>query len=188
MIGEKLLYKMQINKFLSKFGIEIISTKREAVKFAKEYFKDKKIIVIEIGVWFGRNARDINRNLNVKKMYLIDPYIAYRDGLDDRLDIAKINAHKINDFSNVVWIEEFSDIAVKKINEKIDFLYIDGNHEYKYIKRDLELYWKKIESKGIIAGHDIQYLGVSKAVLEFANKNKLTIYFGDRRDWWIIKV
>jgi len=55
------------------------------------------------------------------------------------------------------------------------------------MNKDLELYWEKIKNKGIMAGHDIQYIGVSKSVLEFANKNKLTIRFGDRRDWWIIK-
>jgi len=69
----------------------------------------------------------------------------------------------------------------------LDFIYIDGNHEYEYVKKDIEMYWHKIKDGGIMAGHDIQLKGVSDAVLEFARKNNLDIYFGDRRDWWIIK-
>ncbi len=184
--------QQKINKFTTRnLGVEIISTKREAVKFAKKYFHGKKIIAVEIGVFFGYNARDINKDLNILKFYLIDPYEKYEnyknDGAYNLLEKAKKNAHKINKKKNIIWIEEFSEKAINKIDEKIDFLYIDGNHEYKYVKKDLELYWNKIKKGGIMAGHDIECLGVSKALLEFANKQNLEIRFGDRRDWWIIK-
>lgn len=69
----------------------------------------------------------------------------------------------------------------------VDFIYIDGNHEYNYVKKDLELYWGKVKEGGIMSGHDIQSSGVSTALLEFSRKNNLNIHFGDRRDWWIIK-
>ena len=182
----------KINEFTTKnMGVEVISTKREAVKFAKKYFRGEKIIAAEIGVFFGYNARDINRDLNLVKFYLIDPYEKYEDykndGAYNLLEKAKKKAHKINNFKNNIWVEEFSEKAIKKINEEIDFIYIDGNHEYEYIKKDLELYWNKIRKGGIMAGHDIQYLGVSKAVLEFAKKKNLEVNFGERRDWWIIK-
>jgi len=184
--------QQKINGFLSKnFRIEIISTKRESIKFAKKYFKNKKIVAAEIGVFFGYNAKDINKSLNISKLYLIDPYAKYEEYKKDSayplLKRAKKNSHKINKKNNILWIEEFSDKALKDIKEDLDLLYVDGNHEYEFVKKDLELYWKKIKKGGIIAGHEIQYKGVSKALLEFANKNNLEINFGDRRDWWIIK-
>jgi len=184
--------QQKINEFLSKnFRIEIISAKRESIKFAKEYFKNKKIFAAEIGVFFGYNSRDLNKFLNISKLYLIDPYEKYegykKDSAYNLLKRAKKNSHKINKKKNIFWIEKFSDKAVKDIKEDLDFLYIDGNHEYEFVKKDLELYWKKIKKGGIMAGHDIQYRGVSKALLEFANKNNLEVNFGDRRDWWIIK-
>lgn len=180
------------NKILDKYNLEIIRTHpKEAIKFAKKHFNGKEIISAEIGVFFGKNALEINKNLKVKRLYLIDPYMKYEEYKEDtaynNLKEARKNAHKINHFRNVIWIEEYSSEAIKKINEKIDFLYVDGNHEYEYVKKDLELYWPKINKGGIISGHDIQYQGVSKALIEFANKNKLEIFFGDRRDWWIIK-
>jgi len=67
---------MGINKILSnKIGIEIISIRRESVKFAKKYFNNKKINVCEVGVYYGVNARSMDNNLNIDNLYLIDPYI-----------------------------------------------------------------------------------------------------------------
>lgn len=183
-----------INLYLDKFfGIELIRTRpKEAIKFAKNYFKGKKIIAVEIGIFKGENSREINKNLNIEKFYLIDPYEKYTDYDHDscsrELEKAKKQAHKINNFRNNIWIEKYSENAIKDILEKIDFLYIDGNHDYDYVKKDLKLYWGKINDKGIISGHDIQCEGVSKAVLEFAKEKNLQVYFGERRDWWILKV
>ena len=177
-----------INNLLSKeFGIEIIRTfPREAVIFAKEYFNGRKINACEVGVYYGEHARSMNNELNIDNLYLIDPYTFYRDDkTQEDLDNAEWNAHRINKRGNEQWIKNIPYGAELRMN--LDFLYIDGNHEYEAVKRDLELYSSFVKKGGIIAGHDIQGEGVSKAVLEFANKNKLTLHFGDRRDWWIIK-
>jgi predicted O-methyltransferase YrrM len=191
-MGIKIKAGQALNKFLNKFDLEIIRTHpKEAIKFAKRYFQGKEIIAAEIGVFFGKNSREINKNLRVKRLYLIDPYLNnenYKnDGNYKKLKRARENAHRINNFRNNIWIEELSENAVKKIKEDLDFLYIDGSHEYEYVKKDLQLYWPKIKRGGIVSGHDIQGNGVSKAVLEFANKNKVDVHFGDRRDWWIEK-
>jgi len=181
-----------INQIFHKFNLEIIRAHpREAIKFARDYFNKKEITAAEIGVFFGENAFEINKNLKVKKLYLIDPYENYEDYKTDeicsKLKKARKNAHRINSARNIIWIENSSEDATKRINEEIDFLYIDGNHEYNYVKKDLELYWPKIKKGGIMAGHDIQGVGVSKALIEFVKRKKLEVFFGDRRDWWIIK-
>lgn len=75
--------------------------------------------------------------------------------------------------------------AVSLIPTKLDFVYIDGNHSYRYVKQDLELWYPKLESKGIIAGHDFFMPGaiidnmqdeVQQAVIEFANTKALDIH------------
>lgn len=74
---------------------------------------------------------------------------------------------------------------------RVDYIYsiyIDGNHSYSYVKKDIENYSKKILPRGILSGHDFDYRspGVIKAVTEFCNKNKFKLNtFGS--DWWIIK-
>jgi predicted O-methyltransferase YrrM len=36
----------------------------------------------------------------------------------------------------------------------LDFIYIDANHKYDYVKEDIELWWPKLKSGGMISGHD----------------------------------
>jgi len=40
-------------------------------------------------------------------------------------------------------------------NRKVDFLFIDGDHEYEGVKRDFEMYSVLVRNGGIIAFHDI---------------------------------
>jgi len=39
-------------------------------------------------------------------------------------------------------------------NEYFDFVYIDANHKYSYVKQDIELWYPKIKHGGMISGHD----------------------------------
>jgi len=60
-------------------------------------------------------------------------------------------------------------------NEFFDWVYIDGNHLYEFVKADLELCFDKTKAEGFITGDD--YIdggwwkgGVKKAVDEFSRK------------------
>ena len=166
---------------------------KSSVLFAKEYFKDKSVVIVEIGVWKGSNAKDLNRNLNVRKFYLIDCYDDYDDyevmgkkGLQEESERIAHRRNALYSKTNV-WIKKYSSVAVKDIKEGLDFVYIDGNHKYNYVKRDLKLYWDKLKVGGILAGHDIDQKDVSEAVIEFVKENNLEIQFGASMDWWIIK-
>jgi cephalosporin hydroxylase len=44
-------------------------------------------------------------------------------------------------------------------NEKLDFLFIDGDHSYEGVKADWEMYREFVRSGGLIAFHDINHLG-----------------------------
>lgn len=185
---------MSYNDFLGLFNFELIRTlPRESTKFAKDYFKKEKIKAVEIGTLEGKNALSILKNLNVEKLYIIDPYTEYCDYSKDEnyrdIEHKEFLAHKRlkKYWDKITWVKDYSHVGLKEIKEEIDFIYVDGNHEYEYVKLDLELGWEILTRGGVIAGHDIQYSGVSQAVLEFASKNKLEVKFGDRRDWWIIK-
>lgn len=185
----------RINSLLNNFlGLEIIKTRpKEAIKFAKKFFGGREIIALEVGVLRGENSKAMLGNLNIRKLYLVDPYAKYvgyeKDAAYLNLSKAKgIAERRLKRFKrNLIWIRDYSENALKKIKEKIDFIYIDGNHEYPYVMKDLVGSWKILKKRGILSGHDIQYPGVSKAVLEFTRKRKLEVNFGERRDWWVIK-
>jgi len=195
LIGEM---KKVISKILGKFGMGLVRTfPRHSVRFAKKYFKNKPITAIEIGSWKGENASSIFEELNVRKLYIIDPYLPYQNyvkqgkslgNLSNAQSIAKrkLSKHK----NKIIWIKNYSDNAIKEIKEKVDFVYIDGNHEYEYVKRDVENYYKKLKKGGILAGYDITHerfnRDIFKALKEFSNKTKITPYIS-RTDWWMVK-
>lgn len=60
-------------------------------------------------------------------------------------------------------IVDYSELAVKKyLGDPIEFLVIDGDHRYNYVKLDVELWSPFLVSGGIIALDDYTYPGVSR--------------------------
>ncbi|PNW79477.1 hypothetical protein CHLRE_09g416700v5 [Chlamydomonas reinhardtii] len=53
-----------------------------------------------------------------------------------------------------VFLRNFTSDAVKRINEMVDYIYVDARHDYCGVLEDIELYWPKLKSGGIMAGHD----------------------------------
>lgn len=53
-------------------------------------------------------------------------------------------------------------------DNSIDFLFIDANHEYPYVSKDIAAYLPKMKKGGVISGHDynLSHPGVIKAVNE----------------------
>ncbi|MBU2612621.1 MAG: class I SAM-dependent methyltransferase [Nanoarchaeota archaeon] len=173
-------------------GIVIKYPLRTSVKFARNYFRGKEIVVAEIGTYKGENALNMLEKLKIKRIYLIDPYEAYGDYKEDTASKNtdknfKSAKRRLKKYSNrTIYIKKFSDEAWKFIPEELDFIYLDGNHEYKYVKKDMEIYWKKLKKEGILAGHDISWPGVSKSFCEFVQEKDLNPNI-QAMDWWIVK-
>ena len=190
------LNKMNIiNQLIRKCGYCVIKISvgkiRASTSFAKNYFNNRSINAVEIGVYRGINAKSILKELNVNKIYLIDPYIGELTTHDDILIIkAERKANKLlKDYERkIIWLKEMSENTLDKVGEP-DFIYIDGNHEYKFVKKDIELYYKVLKEGGILAGDDFALPDVSKAFWEFVIGNKINpnnVYYA-KSDWWIIK-
>jgi hypothetical protein len=62
----------------------------------------------------------------------------------------------------------------------LDFVYIDGAHDYESVKADIGAWWRVLSDKGILAGHDWTdhplHAGVKRAVTEFAASIGQTVY------------
>lgn len=185
--------KQQIQKIANYFGYKIIKNPnmtRASTNYVREYL-GKDLVVVEIGTYLGDNALNLLANLSIKKLYLIDPYsydINDKTGLYnvDLKQAEKIAREKLKPFNNVKFIIKPSQDALDCIPDNVDFVYIDGNHDYEYVKKDIELYYPKVKVGGVIGGHNIEVEGVRKAFLEFINKNKKVLYLVGE-DWWIVK-
>ena len=62
-----------------------------------------------------------------------------------------------NDMETV--IQGDSTIVHENIDGLYDAVFIDGNHSYEYVKKDLENYWPKVKAGGIVALHDVNFEG-----------------------------
>jgi hypothetical protein len=74
----------------------------------------------------------------------------------------------------------------------LDFVYLDGNHQYEGITQDLALWWPKVRAPGILAGHDWAsdwIHTVQRAVREWAPEHTDVVYLvsGDAWSWYVIK-
>tara|TARA_B110000971_G_C19910336_1_gene454208 strand:- start:137 stop:775 length:639 start_codon:yes stop_codon:yes gene_type:complete len=166
---------------------------------------DKRNLVgAEIGVAGGEHALSLLENLNILMLYLIDPYEMYEEylkNLDSNywatkppLDETFLKAEKLLDpyQEQTKFVKKFSNSAVKEIEASIDFVYIDGNHDYKYVREDLELYYPIVKSGGLIGGHDFyngfarSHNGVITAVIEFVHSKGLQLYV-EQPDFWFYK-
>jgi len=185
-----------INKFLRKRGYAIIKLKvgmtRGSVKYAKDYFSNGEIDVVEIGVFEGTNANSMLKELNINNIILIDPYLyepnsySYKDIVNAERKAGKL----LRSYKNIKWIKDKSENVYNEVGHP-DFIYVDGSHKYEDVKKDISLYYNVLKVGGIIAGDDLTLPGVSKAFWEFVYTNKIkleNVFYSDTdTDWWIIK-
>ena len=64
-------------------------------------------------------------------------------------------------------------------DNSLDLVFIDGDHSYEAVLKDLELFYKKIRIGGMIVGDDYMscHPGTKRAVDEFVKNNNLKINF-----------
>ena len=155
---------------------------RPTIQEVKKHFGNKTLTGVEIGTSFGLNAKNICDNLNIEKLYCVDPYVS------DKYSNHFIYASRILKNYPVSFINKYSVKAVNSIPDLVDFVYIDGDHSEKGCYRDLVNYFPIVKHGGFIGGHDfkIEVIGVVKAVMRFAVENNLR-FFGRRNDFWFIK-
>ena len=149
------------------------------------------LVGAEIGVMKGYNSFCILNNLPIKKLYLIDPYRRY-EGID-------VNYHPANHFpifkelildkfTNVKFIKEMSHDAITYVPDELDFVYIDGNHNYEYVMSDILNYFPKVKKGGYLGGHDYDpprnKNNVMSAVNEFVGRKKLKLHHRKFKDSW----
>ena len=136
-------------------------------------FKDNTTM-IEIGSYMGESTMLFASSKMFSKIYTIEPHSGTEIHIDENdydWDIIK-QEYKINTrhFDNITHIEDYSYNVVNQFkDESIDFIYIDANHSYESVKKDLELYLPKLKQNGWIGGHDYNkkyWPGVIQAVNE----------------------
>jgi len=163
---------------------------RPAILFMKEYFNRKFVIGAEIGVDKGKNAKSILKELNIKRLYLIDVWFNYKGipSIRPQKDNFKLVSKEFKNNKKVSIIKDFSINAVNKIaDNSLDFVYIDANHSFESIYQDIKLWFNKVKEGGVIAGHDIySHEGVFEAIVMFCSKQHIEFEI-NIPDWYFLK-
>ena len=187
---------------------------RPMFEVAKKLFGDKPVVGAEIGISSGLNTFEVlSEWKEITKLYCIDSYPVYADFKQPVAQLSllfcAIGIMIKEPRANL--IVEDSVIASKDFEDGcLDFVYIDANHSYDFVKKDILAWMPKVKKGGIIGGHDLDWKdtengheqSVLKAVRDifgdtfchhetlFTRDSKTTgedgYYSGDNSDWWIL--
>lgn len=113
----------------------------------------------EIGVELGIYAETLCKRNPGVHLYAVDAWAAYA-GYRDHVSQGKLDGFYEQVKERLApyhceLIREFSMDAVKRFApNSLDFVYIDANHEFRYVAEDLAEWSKVVRPGGIVAGHD----------------------------------
>ena len=169
-------------------------------------------VVAEIGVDLGDFSEKILALNRPRELHLIDPWTVesgeYRQRETAGAVTAAESARKLGSVAryDVVRDRFSSDIAggsvvLHRANSEVagaefpdnffDWVYIDGNHSYEFVQRDLELYFRKLKPGGFIVCDDYHHAGfwddgVTRAVDEFMASGRARRIF-KRRSQFVMR-
>jgi hypothetical protein len=155
-------------------------------------------VCAEIGVWKGDFSERILAVVRPARLHLIDPwqavagqdYESARYGgklAEGQAEMDAIYAAVLERFARerrngIVEVHRLTsaEAAERFRDGDLDFVYIDGNHRYEFVKADLEAYAPKLRPGGFLAGDDYGVEGwwedgVTRAVDEFVRSGAATV-------------
>jgi len=167
------------------------------IEVFKNHFNGTPIKGIEIGVANAWNMVYFLDNIPNLHITGIDPFLPYMDwvGMIDektitaQYEVAMDNLSKyISDNRALFYREKCEDIKNNFLDLDYDYIFIDGDHSYEAVARDLKNYYSKVKPGGIISGHDYHLLDVQRAVSEFrqtfSGKNIPPLNFTTNSVWF----
>lgn len=167
--------------------------------------KDVPTLGAEIGVWRGETSFELLSKRPLLHLFLIDPWMAGEPGTDWYESGSTMPSRPQADYdyaykramNRLAYFEvdnrflvkrEPSLEAVKSMADGcFDFIFLDGDHSYETVKKEIQVYLPKVKAGGWIGGHDYgnRCGQVKEAVDEAFTDGKLQIGSGHT---WFYKV
>lgn len=151
-------------------------------------------IMVELGSWTGESmafltVEAINSGKSIN-LYSVDAFMGNIHSGTVGTGFPQWDKYKQN--LQPVWgkftpIKGLSwDVADQFEDGSVDFVFIDADHTYEGVNKDIDAWLPKMKSGGLFAGHDYDSAkSVKKAVMEFAERTGWEYETGEN-SWWII--
>ena len=115
------------------------------------------IIMAEVGCFAGESAQLFLQSDKINTFYAIDPWKNGYNGRDPASSSDLVEAeNKFDERTNGYNVIKLKMTLEESFDElpELDFIYIDGDHQYDAVLRDTKLGIKKVKLGGIVSGHD----------------------------------
>ena len=157
--------------------------------------------MVEIGTYKGNFAEVLSILIPDVDLTVVDVwkvYPGYKDyGVNDlETEAYKATCDRAEKFGFKI-IKDWSAEAVKQFeDESLDFVFIDGNHDFEHVVEDVAKWSKKVKKGGIVAGHDFnrnhaKHFGVKEALPAWCEAEQISPLFIIRKDrcasWFYVK-
>lgn len=142
----------------------------------------------EIGVAEGNFSRDmLDWPIKFPRLFLVDRWKCVISQKGDASNsqvwhdnnLAEVKRKIAKEENRVMILRGDSvEMANKVPDDTLVLVYIDADHSYEGVTRDIRAWIPKLRSGGVMAFHDYENpaYGVKKAVQDFCKRNKLDIY------------
>ena len=133
--------------------------------------------IVEIGSFLGRSTHYLatslmNANKENVKIYCVDTFEGSSEHVNLKLpkDFFSIFKENLKFFIGREMVipcqgrSDSEDILNKFEDRSIDYIMVDGAHEHEPVLDDIENWWPKLKSDGVMLGDDFDLESVSEAV------------------------
>ena len=167
----------------------------------------------EFGVFRGHFAAEIAERVRPRKLYLVDPWTKLGERFDwperpefdprytnfNRLTTrqafadARRRVKPFSDQTEVEFVEDFAIAFCERLSTRLDFAYIDAQHDYESALEDLEAVSQVVADDGVIMGDDWiddpghPHAGVLRAVNDFIRGHAWEIVAAGPEGQWCIR-
>lgn len=136
----------------------------------------------EIGVADGGHARMMLENSDCERLYLVDLWDPAVATYNEDAKNWYTKCHQLmREYPDRCFLIQGDSAKSAELfgDDYLDFVFIDADHRYHGISGDLEAWWPKVRSGGVMSGHDYvdwESYGVIRAVDEFVAMHGLKLF------------